>query len=270
MVRMRSPVQIWLSAPRRTTSIPDVVFFALYAKRLLRNLCVAVACVRLTQAQAFGSSRLAIISTCELGTSFFLRYTQNGCCATSARLWPAFDSLKRKRLVRLAWPSSPRANLGRRFFCVTRKTVATQPLRGCGLRSTHSSASVWFVSLGHHLHVRTWDVVLFCVIRKTVAAQPLRGLSPTHAEKMQALFRLCLWSFPLNAPQGAVLFCVIRKTVAAQPLRGLSSAHAEKMQALFRLSFRSLSRRFLTCIRNDKERGSARDCPRPTKRSRFA
>ena len=161
MVRMRSPVQIWLSAPRRTTSIADVVFFALHAKRLLRNLCVgcplrtpperpsafrpiacclqnndrfvpkplrfkclrilplfcvlyarlvkgrwlfvgfacchlhqchksgvlfcvAVACVRLTQAQAFGSSRLAIISTGELGTSFFLRHTQNGCCATSA------------------------------------------------------------------------------------------------------------------------------------------------------------------------------------------
>ncbi len=173
----------------------------------------AVLCARRKNASAF-SALLVVISTQRTTRGgFILCHTQNGCCATSAwavlcarrknasafsallvvistnatkvafcfaRLWPAFDSLKRKRLVRLAWPSSPRANLGRRFFCVTRKTVA------------------------------------------------------------------------------------------AQPLRGLSSAHAEKMQALFRLSFRSLSGRFLTCVRNDKSGGSARDCPRPTKRSRFA
>ena len=201
MVRMRSPVQIWLSAPRRTTSIQDVVFLRFdidkaqtgcYATSAWAVICArrknasafsallvvistqrttrggfilchtqngcyatsawAVLCARRKNASAF-SALLVVISTQRTTRGgFILCHTQNGCCATSAWLWPAFDSLKRKRLVRLAWPSSPRANLGRRFFCVIRKTVAAQPLRGCGLRSTHSSASVWFVSLGHHLH----------------------------------------------------------------------------------------------------------------------
>ena len=133
---MRSPVQIWLSAPRRTTSIPDVVFFALYAKRLLRNLCV-------------------------------------GCPLRTPRERPtAF-----RRLCLLSSPLN--APQGAVLFCVIRKTVAAQPLRGCGLRSTHSSASVWFVSLGHHLHGRTWDVVFFASYAKRLqrnlcAGCPLR------------------------------------------------------------------------------------------------
>ena len=115
MVRMRSPVQIWLSAPRRTTSIADVVF---------------------------------------------LRCTQIGCCATSAWAVICARLVKGRWLfVGLACCHLHGANLVSRFFCVIRKLVAAQPLRGCGLRSTHSSASVWFVSLGHHLHGARLDVV---------------------------------------------------------------------------------------------------------------
>ena len=181
MVRMRSPVQIWLSAPRRTTSIPDVVFFALYTKRLLRNLCV-------------------------------------GC--------PLRTPKKCKRFFGLA--------------C-------------CHLHSTHRKGRFYFVLYAKRL------------LRNLCVGCHLR----TPRERPTAFRRLCLPSSP-RANLGRRFFCVIRKTVATQPLRGLSSAHAEKMQALFRLSFRSLSGRFLTCVRNDKSEGSVRDCPRPTKRSRFA
>ena len=73
-----------------------------------------------------------------------------------AWLWPAFDSLKRKRLVRLAWPSSPRSELGKSFFCALiltkRKTVATQPLRGCHLR-TPKKCKRFFGLACRHLHL---------------------------------------------------------------------------------------------------------------------
>ncbi len=111
---MRSPVQIWLSAPRRTTSIPDVVFFALYAKRLLRNLCV-----------------------------------------------------------------------------------------GCGLRSTHSSASVWFVSLGRHLHGANLVSRFFALhakrlLRNLCVGCPLR----TPRERPTAFRRLRLLSSSPKSPDG--------------------------------------------------------------------
>ena len=141
MVRMRSPVQIWLSAPRRTTSIADVVFFALYAKRLLRNLCV-------------------------------------GCPLRTPPERPS--AFRRLRLL-----SSPPMPQKWRFV-----------LRGCGLRSTHSSASVWFVSLGHHLHGRTWDVVFFASYAKRLLRNLCVGCHLRTPKKCKRFFGLASGPFP--------------------------------------------------------------------------
>ena len=131
---------------------------------------------------------------------------------------------------RLCLLSSPlNAPQGAVLFCVIRKTVAAQPLRGCGLRSTHSSASVWFVSLGHHLHGRTWDVVFFASYAKRLqrnlcAGCPLR----TPPERPSAFRRLCLPSSSPKSPDGYcyAIFALTVKLWLAVPYARRKNASA--------------------------------------------
>ena len=81
--------------------------------------------------------------------------------------------------------------------------VATQPLRGCGLRSTHSSASVWFVSLGRHLHGANLVSRFFALHAKRLLRNLCVGCHlRTPRERPMAFRRLRLPSSPPKSPDG--------------------------------------------------------------------
>ena len=150
-----------------------------------------------------------------------------------------------------------------------------QPLRGCGLRSTHSSASVWFVSLGRHLHGANLvsrffalhakrllrNLCVGCPLRtpreRPMAFRPIACCLQNNDRFVPKPLRFkCLCILPLfcvlyaRLLKGLRLFvgfacCHLRQSrlmaIATQllPYRSnfglLSPPHAEKMQALFRL-----------------------------------